>query len=1319
MPVPAAASHLCVSDRWVIFVRPRSDNFLLNDIANLTKSIETDGDLPDPAKTLVLGPTTEAASSWKPLGMGLGETSELEDIPAAGSPLGELFFPKPSNREQAEIVHRLEQADGVVVQGPPGTGKTHTISNIICHYMATGRRVLVVSHGEPALAVLRQQLPEEVRDLAISITTSEREGFKQVETAVRLLQSIVEALKPSEQTRLIRDIERSIIEMRRRLALVDSEIERIAQAHLTEVPPIGKRPAEVARFVAQARQRFAWFTDRPIQFTADLNIDDQEIAGLRSARLKLSGRIEHINATLPSIHDLPEGTVIARLHENLIQAEEHSKIATQDRALAVKITSPESLRHAERALEALDALLTVRAVIEKRRWLHHIGESAFAQNADDPLIAALRSLIADASALVEEHARYLQQPVHLPEGVSAEVSAIVARLAEGEQVFRFFAFKERAHRTIIESIQVVGRLPEKASDWAHVRNHLLWREKLFLIHQRWEAIALESAPRINLSEIGGLQLDPRSTIALASLVKILRAVVIGLPEAVRQLDSCLPKIALGAPTASSLWSQPERLALTRDIVRSAITAARLSAAKQEIKRIADQFSDRGGNIASLARTLLISTVGKRNIEASRIEKAWDGIRSFIDDLAQHRTEFETVRNVADQVRAAGASEWAARMLSEAAKENSDPVTPGDWQEAWDWAASQAYLQRIDQRDHLRSLSNERVQLDQSIAKMFERLVRERTFYTLGRGMTGPVRAALMMFITALRKIGKGTGKGAGRHRKDARTAMAQCYGAIPCWIMPSWRVAEQLPSQFGSFDLVIMDEASQSDVKEITALLRGKKILVVGDDKQVSPTAAFIEDAKIERLARGFLMNQPFKTLLLPGASLYDLAKVMFPDKFVMLREHFRCVEPIIRFSMQFYPESLVPLRIPTSQERIDPPLIDIYVPDGRRTGDKINRREAEVIVEEIRRLVDDPVMARIDALSRWRTIGVISLIGAKQAALINRILLEEFSEEVILRHRVACGDSATFQGNERDIVFLSMIADPDSKQAQTAAHFEQRFNVALSRARDRMILVRSVTEEELNPNDLKAKVIKHFREPMVGVKPPSGDLLAMCDSDFEREILARLLEKGYRVRPQVGALGYSIDLVVDGAGDRRLAIECDGDKYHGPERWADDMQRQRVLERVGWRFWRCWSSSFTLDPDGCMADLFATLERLQINPTGASDGGTLYVEHRTTAPVKLRDRDVDENSYNGFAGIKSSTAADGIRSGDRVVVRYLDDNKMATFTLSRERHDPINGILSVASPLGSRLIGRVEEDETEVEVDGRSRPVLIVRTERPAATMH
>jgi very-short-patch-repair endonuclease len=149
-----------------------------------------------------------------------------------------------------------------------------------------------------------------------------------------------------------------------------------------------------------------------------------------------------------------------------------------------------------------------------------------------------------------------------------------------------------------------------------------------------------------------------------------------------------------------------------------------------------------------------------------------------------------------------------------------------------------------------------------------------------------------------------------------------------------------------------------------------------------------------------------------------------------------------------------------------------------------------------------------------------------------------------------------------------------------------------MSRARDRLYFVRSIREEELNPKDLKANVIRHMREPMKGRVRPSGDLMAHCDSDFEREILGRLLERGYHVTPQVGAMGYSIDMVVEGRGDQRLAIECDGDKYHGPERWADDMTRQRVLERVGWRFWRCWSSSYTIDPEGCMADLFATLRQ-------------------------------------------------------------------------------------------------------------------------------
>src|SRR6185312_9944922 len=122
-----------------------------------------------------MGPRRTAQGEWRPHSDTIGQSIETTGTDEPESPLGELFFPKPYNNEQIEIVRRLEKTDGVVVQGPPGTGKTHTISNIICHYLATGRRVLVVSHGEAALSVLREKLPQEVRDLSISITTSEKE----------------------------------------------------------------------------------------------------------------------------------------------------------------------------------------------------------------------------------------------------------------------------------------------------------------------------------------------------------------------------------------------------------------------------------------------------------------------------------------------------------------------------------------------------------------------------------------------------------------------------------------------------------------------------------------------------------------------------------------------------------------------------------------------------------------------------------------------------------------------------------------------------------------------------------------------------------------------------------------------------------------------------------------------------------------------------------------------------------------------------------------------------------------------------------------
>lgn len=120
-------------------------------------------------------------------------------------------------------------------------------------------------------------------------------------------------------------------------------------------------------------------------------------------------------------------------------------------------------------------------------------------------------------------------------------------------------------------------------------------------------------------------------------------------------------------------------------------------------------------------------------------------------------------------------------------------------------------------------------------------------------------------------------------------------------------------------------------------------------------------------------------------------------------------------------------------------------------------------------------------------------------------------------------------------------------------------------------MLVRSVAASDLRPDNLKLKLIEHLRNPMDGGNvAPSSDMLDLCQSGCERDVGRRLLALGYRLRPQVPVAGYAIDFVIEGAGDRRLAVELDGDNRHGPERWADDIRRQKILERLGWTFWRC-----------------------------------------------------------------------------------------------------------------------------------------------------
>lgn len=114
--------------------------------------------------------------------------------------------------------------------------------------------------------------------------------------------------------------------------------------------------------------------------------------------------------------------------------------------------------------EALETLVSVRNLIDERRWLSGIADRAIATNENHPILGTLRSFIVDASELLEEHGHYLQRPVDIPDTFahSSETIAIISRLANGEEVFGLFAFKQKALRPAIESLRVVGRPPGRS-----------------------------------------------------------------------------------------------------------------------------------------------------------------------------------------------------------------------------------------------------------------------------------------------------------------------------------------------------------------------------------------------------------------------------------------------------------------------------------------------------------------------------------------------------------------------------------------------------------------------------------------------------------------------------------------------------------------------------------------------------------------------------------------------------------------------------------------------------------------------------------------
>lgn len=348
-------------------------------------------------------------------------------------------------------------------------------------------------------------------------------------------------------------------------------------------------------------------------------------------------------------------------------------------------------------------------------------------------------------------------------------------------------------------------------------------------------------------------------------------------------------------------------------------------------------------------------------------------------------------------------------------------------------------------------------------------------------------------------------------------------------------------------------------------------------DKQTSPEYVGVDANTMTPHINRHLQNIPFANYYGTEFSFFDHAR-RFCNGLTVLREHFRCMPEIIEFcNKHFYApdgKGLYPLK-QYSENRLEP-LKHLYCQGGYVEGtyqNIINRVEAEAIAAKLGELVGDEKY-------KGKSFGVIGLQGNKQATIIESLIIKKIGEVEYKKRNIVCGTSASFQGDERDIMFLSLItAHNHNRTALTKPEDERRFNVAVSRAKEQAWLFHSVLPDDLsNRNDLRWKLLDHFLNyrPQTISKPKPfertlGTQPEPFESWFEVDVYNDIVTNNYYVIPQyeVAKGRYRIDLVVLLSNGIKIAVECDGDKFHGAEQFHNDLMRQRVLERCGWQFVR------------------------------------------------------------------------------------------------------------------------------------------------------
>ena len=1166
-------SVITIEWKPILFIRKKDDG-KVEAINNIIKDIENGGEIPEYLSELV--------------GVIGSDKRAVEPIP-------DILFTKETNNEQIEIIKSLYSHRAVVVQGPPGTGKTHTIANLLGHFLAEGKNVLITSQTKKALDVLKEKIPTDIQDLCISMldddssdlgnsveSISEKLGYLNLETLKNEYEEIEN--QRNELKEDIKNIKRKIFNI------------KYQESH----PIIYNNESITLREAGEFLRKNQRELDRIpgiVSSGIPCPINNEDLAFLKSGYKKIVSREEEkeielgLNKlsdfwTLEEFKEMLENKkeIMSRLDLLLKNKKYHinDNLFYVDDKMVIDLDKfknysgidkiiPEDLKSIEDWKKDVCIAGTENSG-DRKIWLEFIKD--------------IRRLY-DLTNMTKDQL-FKKEVVYKDIDVSTAKKLIIG-LKKGIERPGFF-FKHRlrkARKQISDKVTINNRILETLYDCNVALEYTTLIELKENTKNTWNILMtgnslLENSNNKNLYKqlysyadqmeylLNWYDREKKTflhKIENAGFEKLNINKTEGNPiyvDEVNQIFDFIPSLE-------------ELIAIGKIALEYREVDIKRSEYLVKIENIIKENSHLGREIKN---AILNENIDKysETLEKLRV-------------LSEKEVLYKKYKDLLHNVKAV-ANSWGEELENGLFNEKIENIY-----NVWRYKQISQKLKELAEKPYF-NLQADILEKSEELKKLTTDLVTKKTWYNIIKFIEEKdnlaISQALKGWKQTVQKIGKGTGKNTNIHKKNAKEKMLLCQKVVPAWIMPLNKVFDTLNPVENKFDIVIIDEASQSDISSLILLYMAKKIIIVGDDKQVSPSDVGVNIDKINMFRRKYIKGKVANDDLYGiRASLYSIVSTTFQP--ISLREHFRSVPEIIGYSNKTsYDNQILPLR-DSNSSILKPAIIDYKVNGKRDEKSKINRVEAETIVSLIEACL---------AMKEYKnsTFGVISLLGDEQAELIQDLIVKRIPATEIENHKILCGNSASFQGDERDIMFISLVdSSEENKSLRLVGEgvegaIRKRYNVAISRAKDQLWIVHSIDKNNLKEGDLRKELFEYIDSLKENVFDKTA-IENITASDFENEVARHLSEKNYTVKQKWRVGSYDIDMVAI-YDDKKIAIECDGKTLnHTEEEVIANLEEQEILERCGWEFIRVRASEYFRNPEKAIKDLIIQLDDKGVYP--------------------------------------------------------------------------------------------------------------------------